>query len=78
MLSTDNIILLLKFVITSKQIKSKWQSEPLHVHNKVPLFFSFTKKAYTRRFKFCFNFLVKLALSMLIWLPVLETHINYF
>ena len=44
MLSTDNIILLLKFVITCKQIKSKWQSEPLHAHNKAPLFFFFRYK----------------------------------
>ena len=64
MLSTDNIILL-KFVITCKQIKSKLQSEPLHLLNKAPLFFFSTKKAYTRRFKFCFNDLVKVALSML-------------
>ena len=48
MLSTDNIILLLKFVITCKQIKSKWQSEPLHAHNKAPLFFFFSlQKRYT-------------------------------
>ena len=47
MLSTDNIILLLKFVITCKQIKSKWQSEPLHAHNKAPLFFFSLQKRYT-------------------------------
>ena len=75
MLSTGNIILLLKFVITCKQIKFKWLSEPLHAHNKAP-FFLVTKKAYTGRFKFFFNFIVKLALSILIYLPILETHTN--
>ena len=44
MLSTDNIILLLKFVIMCKQIKSKWKSEPLHAHYKAPLFFFFRYK----------------------------------
>ena len=43
MLSTDNIILL-KFVITCKQIKSKLQSEPLYLLNKAPLFFSLPKR----------------------------------
>ena len=47
MLSTDNIILLLKFVITCKQIKSKWQSEPLHAHNKALLFFFPLQKRHT-------------------------------
>ena len=41
MLSTD--IILLKFVITCKQIKSKLQSEPLHLLNKAPLFFLYKK-----------------------------------
>ena len=42
MLFTDNVILL-KFVITCKQIKSKLQSEPLNLLNKAPLFFPLQK-----------------------------------
>ena len=47
MLSTDNIIILLKFVITCNYIKSKWQSEPLHVHNKAAIFFFSLQKGHT-------------------------------
>ena len=47
MLSTDNIILLLKFVIMCKQIKSKWKSEPLHALNKALLFFFSLQKWHT-------------------------------
>ena len=67
MLSTDNIILLLKFVITFHQIKINLNGKVNHyMHIIRHHCFFFTKKAYTVRFKFCFNFLMKLALSILI------------